>query len=143
MSRQMPQNSRVMRELLTKYLEASKPQMNSKSDQVWIQGEIDRYTEQIGMITEGVPRKRQRKSTGMSRPMDSLGRIVIPKELRTVYDIQGGTPLEMFLDDETGNIVLQKFEPNCHFCNENTKDLTMFRGRRICETCLDELFNQV
>ena len=39
------------------------------------------------------------KATGMVRPVDQFGRVVIPKELRKNLDIEGGTPLEIFVDD--------------------------------------------
>ncbi len=35
-------------------------------------------------------------STGIVRSIDSLGRIVLPKELRNTYDITPDTPLEIF-----------------------------------------------
>ena len=34
-------------------------------------------------------------STGIVRSIDSLGRVVLPKELRTTYDITPDTPLEI------------------------------------------------
>lgn len=143
MSRQMPQNAKSMRELLAQYLEACKAHMTGNSDKVWVQGEIDRYRGQIYTITHGVKRESKKKHTGIVRKIDELGRIVVPKELRNVYEIPEGTPLEIFLDEDTMEIILQKYEPSCHFCNENAQDITLFRGRRICETCLEELFNQV
>lgn len=36
------------------------------------------------------------KSTGIARELDSLGRIVIPKEIRDTYAWQKKTPLEIF-----------------------------------------------
>jgi len=46
------------------------------------------------------------KSTGVVRKIDSLGRIVIPKEIRKNLGIRDGENLEIFLDDE--KIVLSK-----------------------------------
>lgn len=48
------------------------------------------------------------KSTGIVRKVDPLGRIVLPKELRNVLDIQEGTPVEIFTEDN--KIILRKFE---------------------------------
>lgn len=48
------------------------------------------------------------KATGIVRKVDELGRIVIPKELRKVYGMPEGTPIEIFTDD--GTIVLRKYE---------------------------------
>jgi len=41
------------------------------------------------------------KSTGMFRRVDELGRIVLPKELRTRLEIEEGDPLEIFLEEIT------------------------------------------
>ena len=40
-------------------------------------------------------------STGIVRSIDSLGRVVLPKELRTTYDITPDTPLEIFTDGDS------------------------------------------
>ena len=39
------------------------------------------------------------KSTGIVRRMDDLGRIVVPKELRTTYGIKEGDPIEIMTDE--------------------------------------------
>ena len=49
------------------------------------------------------------KSIGIVRKVDELGRIVLPKELRKVFSIEQGAPLEIFTDGE--KIVLQKYQP--------------------------------
>lgn len=46
------------------------------------------------------------KAIGIVRKMDELGRVVIPKEIRRGMGIQEGDKLEMFIDDETGGLVL-------------------------------------
>lgn len=40
------------------------------------------------------------KSTGISRELDSLGRIVIPKEIRSAHGWQTKTPLDIFTHGE-------------------------------------------
>ncbi|PED05419.1 AbrB/MazE/SpoVT family DNA-binding domain-containing protein, partial [Bacillus pseudomycoides] len=47
------------------------------------------------------------KSTGVTRKLDSLGRIVIPKELRRTLAIQEKTPLEIYVEGE--KIILKKY----------------------------------
>ena len=49
-------------------------------------------------------------STGIVRSIDSLGRVVLPKELRNTYGITPDTPLEIFTDRE-GEIILKKYSP--------------------------------
>ena len=46
-------------------------------------------------------------STGIVRSIDSLGRVVLPKELRTTYDITPDTPLEIFTDGDS--IIMRKY----------------------------------
>ncbi len=50
-------------------------------------------------------------------------------------------PFEMFVDGET--IVLRKYEPACIFCGHHTAHLTTFRGKHICQDCLNRLPIQV
>lgn len=47
------------------------------------------------------------KATGIVRRIDDLGRIVIPKEIRKIYDIQDGEVLEIYTEKD--KIVLKKF----------------------------------
>ena len=46
------------------------------------------------------------KETGIIRRTDDLGRVVIPKEIRRTMGIREGDPLEMFVDTETGGLIL-------------------------------------
>ncbi|MBJ8154332.1 AbrB/MazE/SpoVT family DNA-binding domain-containing protein [Bacillus cereus] len=48
------------------------------------------------------------KSTGITRKVDELGRIVLPKELRTTLGIAEKDPVEIFVEDE--KIILQKYK---------------------------------
>jgi len=78
------------------------------------------------------------KSTGIVRKVDELGRIVIPKELRTTLNIEEKDSLEIYVDGE--HIILKKYEPACIFC-ANAKDVQVYKGKNICPSCLDELKN--
>jgi AbrB family looped-hinge helix DNA binding protein len=62
------------------------------------------------------------KSTGMNRKVDELGRVVIPKELRTTLGMKEKSPLEIFVEGE--NIVLQKYQPGgvCAITEEISED---------------------
>jgi transcriptional pleiotropic regulator of transition state genes len=53
------------------------------------------------------------KSTGMTRKIDELGRIVIPMELRRTLKIGEKEPLEIFVENE--KIILKKYESH-HAC---------------------------
>ena len=73
------------------------------------------------------------KNTGMTRPVDELGRIVIPMEVRKVYDIEIGTPMEIFTEDG-GMIILKKYNPGCTFCSD-LGELKRFSGHWVCRSC--------
>lgn len=47
------------------------------------------------------------KATGIVRRVDELGRIVIPKEIRTAMKIKEGEPMELYVDKN--GIILQKY----------------------------------
>ncbi|MBZ4223551.1 AbrB/MazE/SpoVT family DNA-binding domain-containing protein [Bacillus wiedmannii] len=49
------------------------------------------------------------KATGMTRKVDELGRVVLPKELRNTLGIKEKSPLEIFVEGE--DIILQKYQP--------------------------------
>lgn len=76
------------------------------------------------------------KSTGIVRKVDELGRIVIPIELRRNLDIDEKDSLEIYVEDD--HIILKKYSPACAFCS-NASDITVFKGRNICRSCLAEL----
>ena len=75
------------------------------------------------------------KSVGVVRNLDPLGRIVLPKELRKTLEFEEGQALEIFTN---GNlIVLKKYKPGCHCCNETEVKATVL-GVNLCEKCLSE-----
>ena len=49
------------------------------------------------------------KSTGITRRIDDLGRIVIPKEIRKNLKIKENEVLEIFINND--EIILKKFSP--------------------------------
>lgn len=79
------------------------------------------------------------KSTGRTRGVDGLGRIVIPKEIRKAFDIvDNKDSLEIFTEGNT--IILKKYEPCCTFCGE-AKDVMTYKNKNICPSCLAALKN--
>ena len=69
------------------------------------------------------------KSTGIVRPIDNFGRIVLPKELRSTLKIGEKDSLEIFVEDSM--IILKKYEPACMFCGSMDR-ITNFKGHNIC-----------
>ena len=76
------------------------------------------------------------KSTGITRAVDNLGRIVLPMELRRAFHINTDDKLEIFTQGDS--IVLKKCLPACAFCD--TRDgLNSFEGNYICDACLTKI----
>lgn len=78
------------------------------------------------------------KSTGIVRNIDELGRIVIPKEIRTKLSINPQDPIEIYVNED--KIILAKDGSCCSFCG-SSDNLTLFKGKKICSECIDELKN--
>ena len=76
------------------------------------------------------------KSTGIVRRIDELGRIVIPKEIRDVLDIDIKDSMEIFVDNEL--IIFRKYVPACIFCGE-AENVVDFNGKRICQNCIEAI----
>ncbi|MBT2293748.1 hypothetical protein J7E73_32575, partial [Paenibacillus albidus] len=82
-------------------------------------------------------------SEAMVRNMDSLGRIVIPIELRRTLGIEIADPLELLFDDSGEIIMLRKYRTmECLFCS-STEGLTYFKKYFICSSCLEVLSRNV
>ena len=76
------------------------------------------------------------KSLGIARKVDSLGRIVLPAELRKLLDIADGDFVEIFVDGD--HIVLAKLEEHCVFCGAIT-ELREFESKLVCRSCVARL----
>ena len=74
-------------------------------------------------------------STGIVRHIDSLGRVVLPKELRRTFDITTDTPLEIFTEGDA--ILLRKYRPAdaCALCGEVVTGSVQLHGKFVCPRC--------
>lgn len=76
------------------------------------------------------------KATGILRPVDPLGRVVIPIELRRNLGIETDDSLEVFVDGQY--IMLKKYEPSCVFCG-SSKDIKQVKGKNVCKKCIADM----
>lgn len=77
------------------------------------------------------------KSTGMVRALDSLGRVVIPKDLRRQLNmLDNEDSFEIFVEGDS--IVLKKYQPGCVFCGE-VKDVVRFGEQNVCSFCVRKI----
>ena len=76
------------------------------------------------------------KSTGMTRKVDELGRIVLPSEIRKQFDLADGDKVEIYTEED--RIILKKYAPGCIFCG-NTGSALSFSDKRICSACIERI----
>lgn len=74
------------------------------------------------------------KSTGIVRPLDKLGRVVLPIELRRNLGINDHDPLEIFVEGD--KIILGKSGPRCVLCGES-KNLVNLKNKSVCCECIE------
>ena len=75
--------------------------------------------------------------TGIIRPVDKMGRVVIPKEIRAQLQIENDVDsFEIFMEGD--KIILQKYHPACIFCN-TIKECVEYEGYAVCKDCIDKL----
>ena len=79
------------------------------------------------------------KATGMVRNLDQLGRLVIQKETRREFNLNGGDPVEIFTDGD--KIIIKKYAQGCQCCG-NMENIKEYKGIKICKKCLNELNNK-
>ncbi|NRT35549.1 AbrB/MazE/SpoVT family DNA-binding domain-containing protein [Clostridium beijerinckii] len=72
------------------------------------------------------------KTSGIVRKIDNVGRLVIPKEIRSVMKINYGDPMEII--QVNNEIAVRKYNRGCIFCGNN-KDVMEFRNSLICREC--------
>lgn len=81
------------------------------------------------------------KSTGMVRPIDVAGRIVLPKELRKVMSLDSeNASVEIFVEGD--NIILRKYKPACIFCN-SLDNVVERNGIKVCSECVKSMYEQI
>lgn len=76
------------------------------------------------------------KALGIIRPVDELGRIVLPVETRKMMDLNPKDGVEVFIEDD--KIILKKYRPSCIFCGE-ADGVIDFKGKKVCRGCIEAL----
>jgi transcriptional pleiotropic regulator of transition state genes len=77
------------------------------------------------------------QTTGVIRPVDRMGRVVIPKEIRRQLKIENDKDsFEIYMDGD--RVILKKFAPTCIFCG-NPLNTVSLNGHNVCVNCIDKL----
>lgn len=75
-------------------------------------------------------------ATSIVRPLDVLGRTVIPMELRKMLSLPHKAAMQIFVEGDA--IILKEYEEKCVFCGSSA-DLLDFKNKRICAVCKEQL----
>ena len=78
------------------------------------------------------------KATGVTRPIDNLGRVVIPREILKANGwIMSEDRVEFFTDADM--VIIRKLKKRgCTFC-KGTIDLKEFGGQQVCGYCREDI----
>ena len=73
-----------------------------------------------------------------TRKVDSLGRVVLPIELRKEFDIADRSAVDICVDDN--QIVIRKNKPSCNLCRA-TENLKQVQDKNIfvCADCQQDI----
>ena len=75
------------------------------------------------------------KKEGVVRAIDTLGRVVIPKEMRKRCRIEVGDPVEF--RTEGGRIIISRAAHSCVFCGSEAASERLL-GQPICKNCREK-----
>ena len=77
------------------------------------------------------------RNTGMSRAIDPLDRIVLPKEIRDSMGLETGVQMDIGVSNDC--IVLRKNVAFCACCGGNHEHMLHHAGVALCPDCMKEL----
>ena len=77
------------------------------------------------------------KSTGMTRQVDKMGRVVIPKEIRAQLNIKNNVD-SFEISVQGDKVILQKYHPTCIFCG-SIVGVVEFGDYIVCKNCIEKL----
>lgn len=79
------------------------------------------------------------KSAGIIRSVDKMGRVVIPKDIRSQLNIRSEIDsVEIRVDGDT--IIIRKHHPACIFCDSLDESVN-YKGYNVCGECIHKLFD--
>lgn len=76
------------------------------------------------------------RNTGMSRAIDPLGRLVLPKEVRDSLNLKTGVRLDIGVSND--KIILSRNDSFCACCGQTHDHMLYHAGVAICEDCFSK-----
>lgn len=74
------------------------------------------------------------RNTGMSRAIDPLGRLVLPKEIRDSLNLTTGVRLDIGVSND--KIILSRNEAFCACCGGTNDHMLYHAGVAVCPECI-------
>lgn len=80
---------------------------------------------------------------GISRRIDTLGRLVIPKEIRTQLGWREGEEITLMacVMDNEEVVIARKTRPYCVICGSRKRLQRVSEDRFVCKSCLAKVVN--
>lgn len=79
---------------------------------------------------------------GIVRNIDELGRVTLPKEIRTAFNIKHKDPVDIYL--ENGVICIEPCRLQCVCCGSNNEDkLKEVDGVHMCPECIKKFKEEI
>ena len=78
------------------------------------------------------------KATGITRGIDQVGRVVVPKEIRQALGLLEKTKVEFLIDAEKERLIIQKYKKGCSFCGQ-MEDLIQHETKEVCKKCIAKM----
>lgn len=74
------------------------------------------------------------RTTGITRKVDDLGRVVIPAGIRRALEIVEGDTVEVAIEGD--RVVMAKPVDRCVFCASTAGPFRSFHGKTVCDVCV-------
>ncbi|GMX64456.1 hypothetical protein Elgi_37250 [Paenibacillus elgii] len=79
-------------------------------------------------------------SASFVRIMDNAGKVNIPAEYRTKFNIKAHDYIEIYVDEIGNQIYLKKYIGHgCYFCENIETELFSYREKLVCHSCAQDI----
>lgn len=80
--------------------------------------------------------KESMKTLGLVRIVDELGRICIPSDFRSYWNLSKDSPVRIIAYKDY--VMIEPAEPTCIFCKSSC-NLLNYRGKAVCISCAKDV----
>lgn len=94
------------------------------------------YVADNAIVCKKYDSKSDQATTSIVRPVDGLGRTVIPMEVRKILSLPFRAAMQIFVDGDA--IVLKEYPNKCVFCG-TAENLIDFKYKKICSACKEQI----